>query len=120
MLIEFLIAQRRVHRPYGIDGGGSGASGLNLWIKQRRSEDKDFLSDEESSAQQKPRTINIGGKATVFVGKGDRLIIHTPGGGGWGLPDAIYGEEGTQEGQGKMEWTPRGSLAEREKIQAGF
>ncbi|KAF8752873.1 Hydantoinase B oxoprolinase [Rhizoctonia solani] len=32
------------------------------------------------------RMINIGGKATVFMGKGDHLVIHTPGGGGWGEP----------------------------------
>jgi hypothetical protein len=34
----------------------------------------------------KERRINIGGKATVKFGMGDRLVIHTPGGGGWGEP----------------------------------
>lgn len=65
------------------------------------------------------REINIGGKATIRMGKGDRLRIETPGGGGWGLP-------GEQEGvrsdglEDVKSWAARGSVAEREGAQAGF
>jgi 5-oxoprolinase (ATP-hydrolysing) len=53
------------------------------------------------------------------MGKGDRLRIETPGGGGWGL-------SGEQEGvpsdglEDVKKWAARGSLAEREAAQAGF
>jgi N-methylhydantoinase B/oxoprolinase/acetone carboxylase alpha subunit len=65
------------------------------------------------------REINIGGKATVRMGKGDRLRIETPGGGGWGPP----GEEGGIQSDGlkyDKRWAARGSVAEREVKQAGF
>jgi len=52
--------------------------GRNTWIKQRREADGD-VGDEDG-----PREVNIGGKASVGMGKGDRLVIETPGGGGWG------------------------------------
>jgi 5-oxoprolinase (ATP-hydrolysing) len=53
------------------------------------------------------------------MGKGDRLRIETPGGGGWGVP----GEKDDLQGEGESEvkrWTARGSVAEREAAQAGF
>ena len=72
------------------------------------------------------REINIGGKATIRMGKGDRLRIETPGGGGWGLPSE---REGVQVQSGGLDdvtvvdvkrWTARGSVAEREAAQTGF
>lgn len=90
--------------------------GRNTWVKLPRSEDGDLPDDENTPP--KPRNINIGGKATVFMGKGDRLLIETPGAGAWGL------KEGNEEAQGDhghvKAWAPRGSLAEREAAQAGF
>jgi len=53
------------------------------------------------------------------MGKGDRLRIETPGGGGWGHPR----EEGDPQTDGQeyvKTWAARGSLAEREAAQAGF
>ena len=47
---------------------------------------EDKLQEPE---RQKPRVINIGGKATVLMGKGDRLVIETPGGGGWGTTKRV-------------------------------
>lgn len=122
--------------------------GRNLWIKQLREEDGDLLDaeaadndplsgpvksdddDKENSPPVKarePREINIGGKATIFMGKGDRLLIETPGGGAWGAPDSKkkVGEKGIVEGlaekvKGTVEWAARGSLAERAAAQAGF
>jgi 5-oxoprolinase (ATP-hydrolysing) len=75
-------SQRRTRAPYGLEGGGQGGLGRNIWIKQAREEDGDVAVDGIPNA----REINIGGKATIRMGKGDRLRIETPGGGGWGLP----------------------------------
>jgi len=63
------------------------------------------------------REINVGGKATIRMGKGDRLRIETPGGGGWGLPGE---QEGVQSDglEYVKRWAGRGSLAEREATQA--
>jgi 5-oxoprolinase (ATP-hydrolysing) len=90
-----------------------------------------------------PRYINIGGKATIWMGKEDRLLIETPGGGAWGSREGAVGEveddgEGGGEGEAvgvgvgtgknedggnvhlRKEWVPRGSLAERAATQAAF
>jgi 5-oxoprolinase (ATP-hydrolysing) len=53
------------------------------------------------------------------MGKGDRLRIETPGGGGWGLPGEHDGVQSDGLGDVKR-WAARGSLAEREAAQAGF
>ncbi|KAJ3341068.1 hypothetical protein HDU93_005700 [Gonapodya sp. JEL0774] len=75
--IEFLepvqvsiLSERRVMAPYGMDGGECGARGRNIWIR---------------NGADKERWINIGGKNTVLVAKGDRLRVETPGGGGYGV-----------------------------------
>ena len=89
-------------------------------MKQARGGDGDLL-DGESEKAQEPRRVNIGGKATVWMGKGDRLLIETPGGGGWGLPEAVERELEEQEDLAHVKaWAARGSLAEREAAQAGF
>ncbi|KAI9370457.1 Hydantoinase B/oxoprolinase-domain-containing protein [Aspergillus egyptiacus] len=76
--IEFLtpmdcsiLSERRVHRPYGLEGGEDAETGLNLWIT------KDLQTGED-------HTVNIGGKNTVSVETHDRIVIMTAGGGGWG------------------------------------
>ncbi|RFU80100.1 hydantoinaseoxoprolinase, n-terminal [Trichoderma arundinaceum] len=76
--IEFLtpvqcsiLSERRVHRPYGMDGGEAGAPGLNLWLT------RDKVTGLE-------RRVNIGGKGSVPMQSGDRVLIMTPGGGGYG------------------------------------
>jgi 5-oxoprolinase (ATP-hydrolysing) len=68
-----ILSERRVYHPYGLQGGKDGSRGLNLWIRK----------DESSNGE---RVINLGGKNTVKVSAGDRVIICTPGGGGWGTP----------------------------------
>ncbi|KAE8158656.1 Hydantoinase B/oxoprolinase-domain-containing protein [Aspergillus tamarii] len=76
--IEFLapmecsiLSERRVHRPYGLEGGEDAQSGLNLWVSK----------DEETGEE---RVVNIGGKNTVSMKTHDRVVIMTAGGGGWG------------------------------------
>ncbi|ETW75180.1 hypothetical protein HETIRDRAFT_56693 [Heterobasidion irregulare TC 32-1] len=115
-----ILSERRTRQPYGLEGGGSGGLGRNTWVKQARRGDGDLL-DGESKKMQEPRRVNIGGKATVWMGKGDRLLIETPGGGGWGLPEAVERELEEQEDLAHVKaWAARGSLAEREAAQAGF
>ncbi|KAG0695146.1 Hydantoinase B/oxoprolinase [Suillus ampliporus] len=111
-----ILSERRTRAPYGMAGGEPAMMGRNTWIKQRRMEDGD-IPEETSKEDLGPRHINIGGKATVFMGKGDRLLIETPGGGGWGKPDE--GQLETAE-EHKHAWEVRGSFAERAAAQAGF
>lgn len=60
-----ILSERRKISPYGLFGGESGKRGENLLIKGKN---KIFLP----------------GKINLQVEKGDRIIIMTPGGGGWG------------------------------------
>ncbi|KIJ62256.1 hypothetical protein HYDPIDRAFT_176594 [Hydnomerulius pinastri MD-312] len=110
-----ILSERRTRAPYGLEGGESAMMGRNTWVKQRRQEDGDLL-DGISSASQDPRYVNIGGKATVFMGKGDRLLIETPGGGGWGFPSDTVADTQAH----KPAWEARGSFAERAAAQASF
>lgn len=113
--------QRRTRQPYGIEGGGPGGLGRNTWIKQPRKEDGDLPNpDEEKPQPLQPRNINIGGKATVWMGKGDRLLIETPGGGAWGALEPENNEDEESDHSHVKAWAARGSLAERAAKQAGF
>lgn len=111
-LTKHVFPQRRTRQPYGMEGGGPGGLGRNTWIKQCRKEDGDL--DEESG--ECTRVINIGGKATVWMGKGDRLLIETPGGGAWGAPEGTVKIPNAHV----HVWEPRGSIAERNAAQAAF
>ena len=98
--------------------------GRNTWVKMPREEDGDLLSVADSGAAERPplepRRVNIGGKATVFMGKGDRLLIETPGAGAWGAKDPDDDCEDAVDHSHVRAWAARGSLAEREAAQAGF
>lgn len=65
------LMERRSLAPFGLVGGKSGARGRNVWVK------KPAPGDE-------PKRTYLGGKTSVKVKKGDRVIIMTPGGGGYG------------------------------------
>jgi 5-oxoprolinase (ATP-hydrolysing) len=56
-----LLTERRVRAPFGLAGGGDGAKGRNL------------LDGAE-----------LPGRITVQAPAGSRLVVETPGGGGWG------------------------------------
>jgi len=117
--IEFLepmqvsiLSERRTRQPYGLEGGGPGALGRNTWIKQCRKEDGDLVQDSGILT----REINIGGKATIWMGKGDRFLIETPGGGAWGVDEGRL----KADAEHVKAWEPRGSIAERAAAQAAF
>ncbi|KAF2032133.1 hypothetical protein EK21DRAFT_61571, partial [Setomelanomma holmii] len=68
-----VITERRVTEPYGIKGGENGARGANYWVKRR---------DDGSE-----RWINLGPKDMVAMDTGDRCVMYTPGGGGYGAAE---------------------------------
>ncbi|MBT8143153.1 MAG: hydantoinase B/oxoprolinase family protein [Gammaproteobacteria bacterium] len=65
MEVSLLSGHRRV-APFGIAGGGAGATGRNTVLRADGTRE------------------TLAGVARVDVGSGDRLIIETPGGGGYG------------------------------------
>ncbi|RPA93732.1 hypothetical protein L873DRAFT_1815448 [Choiromyces venosus 120613-1] len=88
-----ILSERRVYHPYGMNGGGDAKCGLNLWIRGN---------------DQHP--INLGGKNTAAMKPGERIIVHTPGGGGYGEPDEERKVKNIQDP--KHAWRG-GSLASR-------
>jgi N-methylhydantoinase B len=60
-----LLADRRKHRPYGLQGGKEGEAGLDRIISDGRS-------------------TKISAKSSHHLKAGDAIRIETPGGGGWG------------------------------------
>ena len=73
--VEFLVplnmailSERRVFAPYGLEGGGPGQRGENIFVR------KDG------------RQLNLGAKNEILARPGDRFRILTPGGGGFGEP----------------------------------
>ncbi|PHH64139.1 hypothetical protein CDD81_5014 [Ophiocordyceps australis] len=86
-----ILSERRVFRPYGLKGGQDGACGLNLWVRHLPSPAATpqhhlhpHQLPQEDPAQSHERRINLGAKNSAAMKPGDRIIIHTPGGGGWG------------------------------------
>lgn len=67
-----MISERRVHRPYGMEGGEPGEAGANYWVRP--------LPDGTY------RWLSIGSRGQVDLQPGDRFVVHTPGGGAWGSP----------------------------------
>ncbi|EEA24817.1 hypothetical protein TMatcc_007921 [Talaromyces marneffei ATCC 18224] len=68
-----ILSERRVVAPYGMAGGEDGKRGVNMWIR------KDPIDGSV-------RTISVGAKASMAMNTGDRFIVQTPGGGGYGVP----------------------------------
>jgi 5-oxoprolinase (ATP-hydrolysing) len=117
-----ILSERRVYHPYGLAGGGDAECGLNIWVRQletsnpQKSDERlNGTRSEEDSAVYEERHINLGGKNTAAMKPGERIIIHTPGGGGWGKVEDK--EEGSQikETDPKLAWRG-GSYASREKM----
>jgi 5-oxoprolinase (ATP-hydrolysing) len=63
-----LLSQHRVERPYGMEGGEPGQPGRQRLVRASGEIEKLAAIDARE------------------VGPGDRLILETPGGGGWGEP----------------------------------
>lgn len=104
-----ILSERRVYHPYGLNGGEDAACGLNIWVRYVRKGGKG--PDSEDWVE---RRINLGGKNTASMQKGERIIVNTPGGGGWGK----VGQERrvVREADVKAAWR-MGSLAARVEAQ---
>lgn len=83
-----ILSERRVIAPYGMAGGGEGKRGVNIWKR---------IDPLDGSK----RTISLGGKASVMMNAGDRIIIQTPGGGGYG-PTEVLPEENEAIGEFRL------------------
>jgi 5-oxoprolinase (ATP-hydrolysing) len=59
-----ILSQHRIEKPYGLRGGSSGKAGKQKLINQKK-------------------IIQLKGMDSVVAEKGDRIIIETPGGGGY-------------------------------------
>jgi 5-oxoprolinase (ATP-hydrolysing) len=88
-----ILSERRVYHPYGLEGGEDAQCGQNIWVRgvpKLEGSDADVESEKLASSSssdgedKKVRYINLGGKNTASMQAGDRIIINTPGGGGWG------------------------------------
>ena len=64
-----LLTQNRTQGPYGMDGGQAGNPG------------------EQRLAKRNGENIELGATAQESLNAGDRLILKTPGGGGFGKPE---------------------------------
>jgi N-methylhydantoinase B/oxoprolinase/acetone carboxylase alpha subunit len=64
-----LVTERRVSRPWGLDGGGAAAPGEN-WL----------IRNGDATAER------LGDKCTLELAAGDVVRVLTPGGGGYGNP----------------------------------
>lgn len=115
-----ILSERRVYHPYGLEGGDDAECGLNLWVKQveitdpKRS-DKELREgrSDKNAVVYEERRINLGGKNTAAMKPGERIIVCTPGGGGWG-PAGEEKEEAQKALDPKHAWKG-GSFHSREE-----
>jgi N-methylhydantoinase B len=64
-----LMTERRENPPWGLAGGGPGAPGRNELVRTTG------------------ERVALPAKASFSVQAGDRVVVETPGGGGWGMPE---------------------------------
>ncbi|KAK9326021.1 Hydantoinase B/oxoprolinase-domain-containing protein [Lipomyces orientalis] len=101
-----ILSERRVYHPYGLAGGEDAHCGLNLWVR---------LIDDGKGGQ-KERIINLGGKNTALMQAGERIIICTPGGGGYG-PAHLDADISGRKKDPRENWRGQGSVAIYSAIQ---
>ena len=118
-----ILSERRVYRPYGLEGGEDAQCGLNIWVRKVETSNaarSDRLLNGDGDGDTKKeevvweeRRINLGGKNTAAMQAGERIIINTPGGGGWGKVGEKKDVE-VRERDPKHAWRG-GSYASREE-----
>lgn len=120
-----ILSERRVYRPYGLNGGHEGQCGLNIWVRRVEKTDVDASPDEQERLHEntghaangkegneyEERRINLGAKNSVAMKAGERIVVYTPGGGGWGAPGR---ESATRHRKDYTESWKRGSGANRD------
>lgn len=87
---------RRSNKPFGLEGGEPGKSGLNLALVNYPSG---------------PTFVSLGPKGVIQLKPGEQFQVHTPGGGGWGAENQETSSQGLN-GQISQPHQPRatGSL----------
>lgn len=108
-----ILSERRVFRPYGLEGGEDAEVGINYWVKKAAKLEgaDDAKAGGDDGKEQDLQYVNLGGKNTASMQAGDRIIVKTPGGGGWGKE----GEKSkAQRGQDPKHSWKQGSVAGRQ------
>ncbi|KAF5655624.1 5-oxoprolinase (ATP-hydrolyzing) [Fusarium sp. NRRL 25303] len=100
-----VLTDRRVTAPYGLEGGGEGQRGQNIWVRK----------DPVTGAM---RQVSLGPRKTSHFAAGDRIIILTPGGGGYGSALEMKDEVAVPERDSRSLLT-NGSLGVRHSIATG-
>ncbi|KAI0156841.1 hydantoinase B/oxoprolinase [Xylariaceae sp. FL1272] len=116
-----ILSERRVYHPYGLAGGEDAACGLNVWVRRVAKSDpeKDLAaqghheSGNNNELEYEERHISMGAKNSAPMKPGDRIIINTPGGGGWG---PVGGDKKVGPGKDHTEAWRKGSHAAREEM----
>ncbi|KAI4146159.1 MAG: hypothetical protein LQ340_006025 [Diploschistes diacapsis] len=73
-----ILSERRVYRPYGLEGGEDALCGQNIWVR------KVPKKGGGNNGEFEELRVSLGGKNTANMQKGERIVVMTPGGGGWG------------------------------------
>ncbi|TGJ79771.1 hypothetical protein E0Z10_g8990 [Xylaria hypoxylon] len=116
-----ILSERRVYRPYGLAGGEDAECGLNIWVRRvaKSNPGKDLAGlgqhdgEVAGDAEYEERRMNLGAKNTAAMNPGDRIIINTPGGGGWG---PVGGERAVANDTDHTQAWRGGSHAAREEM----
>ncbi|KAI0399424.1 hydantoinase B/oxoprolinase [Xylaria palmicola] len=113
-----ILSERRVYRPYGLAGGEDAACGLNVWVRRvaKTNPERDLAveeAEEEGEVEYEERRISMGAKNSAPMKPGDRIIINTPGGGGWG---PVGGERAVADDKDHTQAWRGGSHAAREEM----
>uniref|UniRef100_A0A0K8SCA3 5-oxoprolinase n=1 Tax=Lygus hesperus TaxID=30085 RepID=A0A0K8SCA3_LYGHE len=87
-----ILTERRVFHPYGMESGQPGAKGVNLLQRKNGS------------------ILYLGSKTAINVEPGEIFTLLTPGGGGWGSPEASNHSKNNIHPHHTTSFTPRGSL----------
>jgi 5-oxoprolinase (ATP-hydrolysing) len=104
-----ILSERRVFHPYGLHGGEDAACGLNIWVRKVRVGGR---GDDAEEVQE--RRINLGAKNTASMQPGERIIVMTPGGGGYGK---VGDERRVKKKKDHEQSWRKGSLAQRQGTQ---
>jgi len=104
-----ILSERRVFRPYGLEGGEDAQCGLNIWVRKVQKGGR-----RNDAEEWEDRRINLGGKNTAAMQPGERIIVMTPGGGGWGM---VGDESQAVKGKDHQAAWRGGSWAARQEAQ---
>ena len=114
-----ILSERRVYHPYGLEGGGDAACGINYWVRKVKKVGRDLSGEarkeEGKEEEQEERWINLGGKNTAAMKPGERIVVCTPGGGGWG-PEGGEKRLAERRKDDQASWR-KGSIAQRSDAQ---